>query len=526
MEKKELLLERLKEYGKAGWYPFHMPGHKRQAADTVLGEMGNPFSIDITEIAEFDNLHHPEGILKKSMEWAASVYGADRTWYLVNGSSGGILSALSAVARPGETVLVARNCHKAVYHGVILNRLNIHYLYPQIIPEMGIQGSISPDAVEKSLTEHPEIRAVVIVSPTYDGVVSDVGEIARVTHEHGIPLVVDEAHGAHFSFGKMADGRSLFPESAVTCGADIVIQSLHKTLPSMTQTAVLHMQGNLVDEGRLERYLQMYQSSSPSYVFMAGIEACIFEMEQKGKERIQAFAGRLARLRERLLEMRHLVILDERTVKREGTWEIRDPGKVNGFLAKPLWYALDCSRIVISCRNCVLPGKNKACNERKALSGAMLMERLREEYQLEMEMCGADYVVAITTVMDTEEGLNRLADGLLAIDGMLERDQLPLRNGWTAGEPVMNIADALDAPACKRQIAETAGHISAEFVYLYPPGIPILVPGEQIREDVLNTILEYKEQGLPVQGMEDRDCKLLDTVQIGLCTRCADCTKM
>ena len=151
MEKKELLLERLKEYGKAGWYPFHMPGHKRQAADTVLGEMGNPFSIDITEIAEFDNLHHPEGILKKSMEWAASVYGADRTWYLVNGSSSGILASVCAASAFGEKLLLARNCHKSAYHAMILHRLRPVYVYPERIEPLGISGEIRAEEIRSML---------------------------------------------------------------------------------------------------------------------------------------------------------------------------------------------------------------------------------------------------------------------------------------------------------------------------------------------------------------------------------------
>lgn len=544
MERDSLLLYLLEKYGRENWYPFHMPGHKRLVEGTVLEEMGSPFEIDITEIQGFDNLHHAIGILKKSMEWAASVYGSDRTWYLVNGSSGGILSAISAAARPGGSILVARNCHKAVYHGVILNGLKIHYLYPQIIPRMGIQGGISPLDVEKALKKNPDVNAVVIVSPTYDGVVSDVREIARVVHRYGLPLIVDEAHGAHFSFGTISGGGSVFPESAVTCGADLVIQSLHKTLPSLTQTAVLHLQGDRIDTGRLERYLQIYESSSPSYVFLAGIEACIFEMESTGRERMQAFAQRLKGLRKRLLGMSHLVLLDEKTAgrgmdgkKQDGTREKEVSGHSEGDCwgkevsghpegdchgedtkDRP-WYALDRSRIVVSCKNCVMAVMDGGEKKWKSLSGEMLMERLREDYHLELEMCGADYVVAITTVMDGAEGLERLADGFLELDAQLKKSENICRNkrDWEAGQRisgkgVMTIAEALDAQTCGCLLERSAGCISAEFVYLYPPGIPILVPGERITEQVLEKILEYKELNLPIQGMEDRDCRILKIV--------------
>lgn len=177
-EERRITERAVKRYSASGAAAFHMPGHKRQMDCGLLRDFPNPFSIDITEIDGFDNLHHPEGILKESMEWAAGVYGADHTYYLVNGSSCGILSAIGAAARPGETILVSRNCHKSVYHGLILNSLKPEYVYPQIIEELGIQGGIKPEDVEKKLTEHPEIRCVLIVSPTYDGVVSDIRGIA------------------------------------------------------------------------------------------------------------------------------------------------------------------------------------------------------------------------------------------------------------------------------------------------------------------------------------------------------------
>lgn len=236
MKERPNLLKRLKEYGDSDFYPFHMPGHKRQYRDPFLSEFPNPFSIDITEINGFDNLHHPEGILKDSMEWAAEIYGSDKTYYLVNGSSCGILSAISATVDSRGTILMSRNCHKSAFHGVFLNQLNAKYIYPQFISEMGLQGGILAEDVEGLLKKYPDIDAVLVVSPTYDGVVSDIKAIAQVVHRFGVPLIVDEAHGAHFSFGK----NNGFPVSALDLGADIVIQSLHKTLPSLTQTALLH----------------------------------------------------------------------------------------------------------------------------------------------------------------------------------------------------------------------------------------------------------------------------------------------
>lgn len=513
MKKEELLIERLKEYGKSETYPFHMPGHKRQGQDEILDLFPNPFSIDITEVDGFDNLHHPEDCLKRSMEWAASVYGADRTYYLVNGSSGGILSAISAAVRPGGTILMSRNCHKSVYHGVILNQLKTEYLYPQILTELGIQGPLEAAAVDKALKKNPDIQAVFVVSPTYDGVVSDIRTIAEIAHGYGVPLIVDEAHGAHFSFGETGQGERLFPESAVSCGADVVIQSLHKTLPSLTQTAVLHWRRGYVDEKRLERYLQMYQSSSPSYVFMASMENCIYQMSRDGKQRMEEFGWRLKELRERLSGMKHLRLL------------VKEPGMKYGS-----GWDLDLSKIVVSCRGCQ---RRLEDGSLVSLDGEMLMEWLREQFHLELEMCGADYVVAITTLMDTPEGLKRLADAFLTVDSRLEETGNCRMDGkpWQADEtiqkanesilktekmavrPVMSMGEAVNAPSVQKRLESSAGFVSAEFVYLYPPGIPIVAPGELISEETVALVGHYKNLGLPVQGMADPAAEWIQVIE-------------
>ena len=193
------LYRRLKAYSETDEYPYHMPGHKRQVCGELPQEIVN---IDITEIDGFDNLHHAEDILKESMNSAAAVYGADRSWYLVNGSTCGILAAIAAAVKPGEKILMARNSHKSAYHAVILNQLEPVYLYPEEVPEFQIPGGIEPEQVERALLEHPEIRAVFVTSPTYEGIVSDIQGIAATAHRHGAALIVDEAHGAHLPFGQ------------------------------------------------------------------------------------------------------------------------------------------------------------------------------------------------------------------------------------------------------------------------------------------------------------------------------------
>ena len=242
----ERLYKKLERYGQSDFYPFHMPGHKRNLASSA-GKF--PFERDITEISGFDNLHHAEGILLEAQENAAQLYGTRRCFFSVNGSTAALLSAISACVSKGGSILVARNCHKAVYHALYLRELQPVYIYPHEDSRLGINGGISPSRVERYLEEHPEVEAVLITSPTYDGIVSNVEKIAEIAHRHEVPLIVDEAHGAHFRFSEY------FPVSAADLGADIVIQSFHKTLPSMTQTAVLHVCSDRVDVEKVKQFM-------------------------------------------------------------------------------------------------------------------------------------------------------------------------------------------------------------------------------------------------------------------------------
>ena len=503
MRQEELLINRLAAYARSDMYPFHMPGHKRRTGpedsfmNSCVDSFTNPFAVDITEIEGFDNLHHPEGILKDSMKWAADVYGADQTYYMINGSTGGILAAVCGSVPRGGRILVSRNCHKSVYHGICLNQLKTSYVYPQEIEGLGIQGGITAEDVDMMLNRYMDTQAVLIVCPTYDGIVSDIEAIARIVHRAGLPLIVDEAHGAHFRYDAM------FPVSALDLGADVVIQSVHKTLPSLTQTALLHIKCNRPDGGcyadreRIDRYIHMVQSSSPSYVLMASIENSIYQMEQTD---MAPYGKQLHKLRRRLGQMRHLRLADTGLIGQAG---IRD---------------LDISKIVVSTRGtCLYPAEDGLTG----FTGAQLDDILRREYHLEMEMCGADYVTAITTVMDSGEGLERLGDALTRIDSQLT-DAGYKPDGRSGNQKsvysmrcdtAMSMGEAMEEKMASVGLEDSAGCISGEFVYIYPPGIPIVAPGEWISRPILEVILEYRDKGLPVQGPADQSLRTIRVVQ-------------
>ena len=458
------LFKKLKDYADSDYLPMHMPGHKRR-----LGSIGNPFFIDITEIEGFDNLHHAEGILLEEQKKAAVLYGAEETHFLVNGSTGGILAAVSGCTSFGGKILMARNSHKSAYHAAMLRGLQTVYIYPSDPPgyphfsaEWGINGQILPASVEKALEEEKGIQAVFITSPTYDGVVSDVRSIARIVHAHGIPLIVDEAHGAHFPFS------DYFPEDSVSCGADVVIHSVHKTLPALTQSALIHINGSVADRERIRHYLTVYQSSSPSYVLMAGISQCM-EWIGSHRQEFDRYAGRLQTCREHLEQMKTLRL-------------VQCPG-------------MDRSKILISVRDTEISGKE-------------LQDILLEKYHVELEMACSSYVCALSSVADREEDLRRLTHALLDLDGILKRICGRQKKVYAKDTVIPAIqrctllqADGRTREYCK--LEKAAGKISGDFVTLYPPGIPILAPGELAEEQILERINRYVREGLEVDGVRN-----------------------
>ena len=459
----EHLYRQLKKYSESDYYGFHMPGHKRNQKITSA-EL--PYEIDITEIEGFDDLHHADGILKELQNYAAEVFHADETHYLVNGSTVGLLSAVMGCTERKGRILIARNCHKSVYNAIYMNELDPVYVYPQFDTEQDLNREISKEEIGKILAEDKErtIQAVVITSPTYDGVVSDVKAIADEVHQYGIPLILDEAHGAHFGF------HPYFPENSNRQGADLVIHSLHKTLPSLTQTALLHMNqidGKwLFDCEKVRMYLHMLQSSSPSYVLMASIDECVRLLAEKREELFTPYVTKLKFVRDKLSKLKKLKLLETSVY--------------------------DKSKLVISV-------KNTTCE-----SGRKLSQILFEKYHLQMEMAAGSYIIAMTAPGDTEEGMNRLVHALQEIDQeLLKREVQNVKSNYNLLHQKRKYT-CYEAKKCSGKsirLNESADSVSLEYVYLYPPGIPILVPGEWISEETVEQIQLYEKAGFSIEGI-------------------------
>lgn len=358
-------------YGKSQAYPFHMPGHKRRFPLSL-----DPNLMDITEIAGFDDLHDASGMIADIERDLAELYGVEEARLLLGGSTLGNLVSLLAHLKPGDSLLMARNCHKSIYHGAILGRLSVEYVYPRVLSN-GLQGPIEAASVQEALCAAEEVgrkvKLVAITSPSYEGVVSDLSAIARVAHAHEALLLVDAAHGAHFGF------HPYFPPSMADQGADLLVTSLHKTMPFYTMTAALLLpHGSGADRERVSDMIDYLETSSPSYILMGQAAAALRFLRREGEAYFQANARDLKDFYRACESLRALEIL-----------RTDDPGK-----------------IVISCA-------------RTNLTGQDLMEWLRKDYQLELEMASFDYVLAMTSLMDTSEGLQRLQRALLEIDGIL-----------------------------------------------------------------------------------------------------------
>ncbi len=500
------LEEALYEYYRSEYYPFHMPGHKQRRNHPFLTNVSAGFAYDITEIDGFDELHHAQGLLKEAQQQAADLYHAGQSFFLVNGSTCGILAAISAAVAKRGTVLIARNSHKAAYHAVYLRELTAKYLYPPVV-RFGVNGSISPRTVEKGLDRHPEAEAVFLTSPTYDGIVSDIRSIAEIVHRKNRLLIVDAAHGAHFGF------HGYFPESPITCGADLVITSLHKTLPVYTQSALLLLKDREKLAERVGKFLDIYETSSPSYLFMAQMEQCVELLAQKKETLFEEFSKNLIGFYSWTENLKKIRVFSQTPLFSEKEKAEKDSGA--------LIYNKDPSKILISA-------------EKAGMNGKQLYDTLREKYRLQPEMYAQNYVTALTSIMDPPEAFRRLADALIQIDADYEAKSAQYGSGqmadvkeskkWmrdNAGQTMaggewegqaqnlygcrqaaMTLAEADEYPIKKVPFPEMSGKISGGYLMLYPPGIPIVTPGERMTKRLVNELAGLLQLGYEIEGLE------------------------
>lgn len=498
---KEYINDALKAYRVQKKYPWHMPGHKRQACFETAEDMSNQavrdrdiwseiFARDYTEAKDLDDMHSPKLFIKDSLNAVSRIYGTYKTYMLVNGSTVGILAAIFGCTGRGQNILAARNCHKSVYNAIELRGLNPTYIMPEYIDNTGILGYISPMQVKEALEKLEKAgqlpAAVVITSPTYEGIISDVKGIADVVHGYGILLIVDEAQGAHFEFIDRQEYRTAMEE-----GADVVIESLHKTMPSLTQTSLLHIiNGSLSD--RIEKYLQMFQTSSPSYIFMQSMEKAISYGDSHRQEFLE-YINNLEKYRRKYDKLKYIRLFEPKC--------LYDIGKMVFVIKEGTYIDIDGDAV--------------------PLTGTILGDILADKYGQVVEMTALNYIISMTSVSDRQEAYDKLYDTLKEIDEGLaiysnqncfEKKLSVQPLGMVQSECRLSIPEfiysantAVDMDAEIVHLENADGRISADYVYAYPPGIPVLVPGEKIDAVSIENIKNMIAGGLNVEGIRADD---------------------
>ena len=473
---------------------MHMPGHKRNSEGIkFLEELGAKY--DISEIDGFDDLHNPDGILGDAMQKTASLWKSESCFFLVNGSTCGVLAAVSASSKlcGNGKIIVARNCHRSVYNAIELNDLTPIYIAPQTVKGFGFCGSIAPKDIEFAVRDNPG-APVILTSPTYEGVISNLAEIAVICHMYGSPLIVDEAHGAHL------DLSPTFVGGAVHAGADIVVQSLHKTLTGLTQTGLLHLSGGLIPKGDISRELAIFETSSPSYLLMASIDGTRELIEQRGNELFKAWKNRLDHF-DSIVTPLQILRLPGHSDPFDCQRKTSKAGYVRRGIETGAVYGFDRSKILISC-------------EGTDISGTVLMDNLRARFGIECEMAACGYVVAMTGLLDSDENIEKLGKALCTLDKEIQKT-VP-RVPFTAPKIPprrMSVSEALKCETRAVLIKEAKGRVSAEYVWAYPPGIPLIVPGEELTDETVRSLVVQREAGVSLHstldGMPRTLCVLL-----------------
>ena len=466
------LFDALMEYVNRNTIPFHVPGHKKgigadEEFKKFIGE--NPFKIDVTVFKLVDSLHHPTGAIKKAQMLAADAYGSDAAFFSINGTSGAIQAMILSVVKPGDKIIIPRNVHKSVTAGIILSGAKPVYMQPELDKRIGIAHGVTPEVVEETLKENTDAKAVLIINPTYYGVSTDIKKIAEIVHRYDIPLIVDEAHGPHLGF------TDKLPISSIEAGADMCAQSTHKIIGALTQCSLLHVMSKRIDVNRVQQILNVLQTTSPSYILMASLDCARRQIAVHGKELLEK-AIRLS------------------------SYARSEINKIPGFycfgeelLGRPGIFALDPTKMTITCRDL-------------GITGYDLDTMLANDYHIQVELSDLYNILAVGSFGDTEKSINALINALKEISkkyygksnkrsDFIDIPEIP--------EQVLTPREAFASSSESVPLEESIGLVSSEFLLAYPPGIPVLCPGERVTREIIEYIAKLKKAGLYVQGTED-----------------------
>ncbi len=474
------LLDTLKTLANQPDAAFYAPGHKRgqgisQKLANLLGEA--VFKADLPELPELDNLFAPETTIKASQDLAAQAFGAEQTWFLVNGSTCGIEAAILATCGEGDKIILPRNIHQSAIAGLVLSGAMPVFINPPYNPQQDLTYCITPEAVKQALKQHPTAKAIMLVYPTYHGICGDLSAIAALAHQHSIPLLVDEAHGPHFYF------HPDLPTSALAAGADLVVQSSHKVIGAMTQASMLHVQGSRIDRQRLSKSLQLLQSTSPSYLLLASLDAARQQMATQGKELLDKTLNLSSIATKTLNQLPKLEILKKPTKP------------TPGFLD------LDLTRLTVGI-------------SQLGIDGFAADEILHCQLGVTAELPMLQHLTFIISLGNTETDIEKLMQGFATLSAKYgDRSpnlSLPTFPQFSLiSNNQISPRQAFFAPSQTLPLEQTIDRISTELICPYPPGIPVLMPGEKISASSLNFLQKILAAGGSITGCSDTTLKTI-----------------
>ena len=479
MNLKMPLVEAMLKYKEENIYPFHTPGHKggRGMESLLRNELGESVKVDVSLMSELDDIHEPETYIKEAQALAAQTYGSDACFWAVNGTSQAIHAMLMTALKPGEKVLLPRNAHRSVAGGLILGGIEATFMQPDYCEAFGINFQVQPQAVEAALDKDASIKAVLLTSPNYYGVAADVEAIAKICHDRNVVLLVDEAHGPHLGFS------DLLPKSALQCGADACAQSTHKIVGAMTQCSMLHVQGQRLDVTRAADMMSVLTTTSPNYLLMASLDAARAQLQVRGKEMAEDAVMAANKLRALCSKYAGLKLLSE-----------ADCGGLK----------LDTAKVTVNFAEWGYTGIEAGDLFRKAGIAVELVDAQNVLFLVTYADVTSDYEAAlakIDTVLKNMEANKRdKAQAVAARNVPATTMAMPLREVFYGEKEAL-------------PLEESVGKICGEQVSFYPPGIPVLLPGEIITEEIIAYCKMMKDLGLPVSGPADGSLRTIRVVK-------------
>jgi len=463
------LFEAMKSYHKRKVTPFDVPGPKH---GNGLKEFTDYFGktimeLDVNSMKPLDNLSNPIGVIAEAEELAAELFWADHAFFLVNGTTAGIQAMIMCVCTPGDKIILPRNVHRSAINGLILSDAIPAYIEPEIDDELGIALNISIEKVEQAIIRNPDAKAILVTNPTYYGFTPDLKRIVKLAHQYGLIVLVDEAHGTHFSFNPK------FPISAMDAGADISTVSLHKTGGSLTQSSILLTNDGSVDSKHVKTILNLMQTTSASYLLMASLDIARKNLAQNGEREFQ-----------KILKM-----------VRYARDEINNIDGVSSFgldmVGKPGAFAFDETKLSIKVNNL-------------GLTGLEVYDILRDQYNIQMEFGDAYNTLAVVSIGDKQENLDKLIKATKDISKKYKKEPIKYKGiALHNPEVIVSPRHAFYSSKKLKKLEECEGHICAEFIMAYPPGIPIVTPGERISKEIIEYVKFLKSQNSMLTGTED-----------------------